>query len=124
MISLFKIPITIERDDGVGGYDAEGRWNDGTVSPFDTKGSIQPFRSGNTQIVLPEGVRAEDALIIYTKDPTIVTNQFDKVQADKTTIDGRVYEAFMSENWNRHGLTPDHFKTIFIREDLITNGKL
>ncbi len=124
MISLLqKISITIDRDSG-GSYDVEGRWTEGATTSFDTTGSIQPFRTGNTQTILPEGVRAEDALIIYTKDPIVVTNQFDKLQADKTTIDDRVYEAFMSENWNRHGLTPDHFKTIFLREDQMPNGSL
>lgn len=128
MLSLFKTStITITRDDGGGFWDDKGRWvNDPTPpAPFDIQCSIQPFRLSDTQTILPEGKEAGDALIVYTTTSLKTVQQIStKETADTTVIDGLSYEAFNVENWSRYGLSTDHFKVIFIRDDQATNGNL
>lgn len=117
--------LTVTRDDGAGYYDTSGRWVESTTSTFDIQCSIQPFKQGATQIVLPEGKTENDARVIFTKTNLKTVNQLQgKTKADTVVISGDVYEAFMDENWDLYNLRADHSRTIFIRQDQTTAGNL
>lgn len=121
---LNKIPLVIKRPLEEGYYQG-GKWFESVDGSFDIRCSIQPFRLGNTQTVLPEGVTANDAVFVFTQTEIRTVNQFSLTEADTTEIDSREYVAFNVENWSRHsGLTPNHFKVVFIRKDKLTKGKL
>ena len=129
MIKLLRTStLTITRDDdnNNGYWDAEGRWVDNpTPTVFDIDCNIQPFRMGEGQVILPEGVSSNDALVIRTKTALRTSEQVGKKKkADTTVIDGFTYEAFFDENWNRYGLKTDHHKVTFIRKDQNTGGSL
>jgi hypothetical protein len=79
---------------------------------------------GASQLILPEGKTTSDARIIRTTTSLKTSDQFGKELADTTVIDGNKYYAMAVEDWNLHGLSADHFKILFIREDQATNGGL
>lgn len=119
-----KSSITINRDDGGGFWDDEGRWSTTTPEVLTILCSIQPFKMGDNQFILPEGKSASDARIIRTTTSLKTSDQFSKKLADTTTIAGSTYYAMAVEDWNLHGLSTDHFKVLFIRDDQPTNGEL
>lgn len=124
--SLFKrATLTISRADGSGYYNNSGDWVDNTTSDFPIQCNIQPFRSGDTQVVLPEGITVNDALIIYTASLVQTSDQFSGTKADETLIDGKSYVAFNIENWTRNsGFRQAHYKVLFVRKDKLPNGGL
>lgn len=128
MSRLLKIyPLTFQRYDEVnGGYlDANNNYVSGGRTPVITEGNLQPYRMGTTQLTLPEGYKAEESLIYYTKTEIKTVEQFGKSEADETTIDGFEYVAHASGNWNRYsGLRLNHYKILLVRKDLPTNGGL
>ena len=119
--------LTITRDQGNEGYwDERGRWvaNSATTT-FSIQCNIQPFKMGKTEVVLPEGISAKDAIVVRTKTPLNTAEQLqDKRNADTTVFQGSVYEAFFDENWDLYGLKTDHHKVTFIRKDQETGGSL
>ena len=115
--------MTVSRAQG-GEYDTNRNYVDKAPKPFCTMSSIQPYKKGKDQVVLPEGIRSEDALVVWTKDELRVADQFNNLKADETTIDGREYVVFFVSNWNRHGLSVDHYEAIIIRKDKAPNGSL
>ena len=121
-----KSTLTIKRDDGGGFWDDKGRWTVDPTPPADLiiKCSIQPFKMGSNQFILPEGKTTTDARIIRTTTSLKTSDQFGDELADTTTIDGNTYYAMAVEDWNLHGLSTDHFTVLFIREDQPTNGEL
>lgn len=118
--------LEITRDTGDGYWDDKGRWvDDSTPLIFTIDGNSQPFRLGDKQVILPEGVSANDARVVRSKVLLNTSDQFgDKKKADTTVINGLVYEAFFVEDWNSYGLKTDHYKTTFIKKDLPSNGSL
>ena len=123
MLSLLRIPLTILRSQG-GEYDSNRNFVDKDPKSFCTMSSIQPYRKGKDQVVLPEGIRSEDVLVVWTKDELRVADQFKNLKADETTVDGREYVTFYVSNWNRHGLSIDHYEAILVRKDKAPNGSL
>jgi hypothetical protein len=122
-LSLLRIPIVITRVEK-GEWQEDGSFTEGVTTPINVKGSIQPYSPNNSQVVLPEGIRASDAVTIWTKTLIRTANQFSKTLADTTVIDGQEYLAIDVANWARHGLRLDHYEVVFIRKDLPTNGGL
>lgn len=123
MLSLLRSTITISRDDGTGEYSEEGRWVKAPLQIInDVKASIQPVKNGEAKSILPEGVRAMDAVFVYTKEVIKTVDQYGFTLADRTDIDGQTYIANNIANWFRHSLRPDHYKVIFIREEKLRNG--
>jgi hypothetical protein len=118
--------LTITRyTDSEAVYDpVTGRYDNSGISSttFDIKCSIQPFRLGDRELKLPDGITAEDARFVYTdpSNPIRTSSQYDKVIADTTVIEGIEYEAFDSSNWTGFGLRTDNYKVVFIRKDLTT----
>jgi hypothetical protein len=127
LLKLLKTStLTITRDNGGGFWDDKGRWTeDATPIDFDILCSIQPFKLGDIQKVLPEGITTNDAVIVRTKTSLKTSEQIGvKEKADTTNLDGFTYEAFFSENWSRFGLSTDHYKVTFLRKDQPSGGSL
>jgi hypothetical protein len=116
--------LVIKRDGGSGFWDEKGRWVTPTPVDITIQCSIQPFKMGANQLILPSGKTASDARIIRTTTSLNTSDQFSKELADTTTIEGQNYYAMAVENWNLSGLSTDHFKALFIRDDQTTNGGL
>lgn len=119
-----KSTLTISRDGGAGFWNDKGRWVSDPTADFTILCSIQPFKIGGNQLILPEGKTSSDARIIRTTTSLKTSDQFSKELADTTIISGVTYYAMAVEDWNLHGLSTDHFKVLFIRDDQPTNGEL
>lgn len=101
-----------------GYYDSNNMWVEGTTAkPITIEGSIQPFNKGNNQIDLPDGVRGDAAVFIYTKTKVRSQDDVNSYTADTTLIDGNLYECFYVEDWSRYNLKAVHYKAVFIRKD-------
>ena len=123
MISLLQTSsLNFERDGGSGYYNTAGDWVEGSTTTVETKGSLQPFKQGDNQTILPEGITANDTRIYYTVTQLKTGSQYIKQDADYTVIDGLEYEVFAVEDWSRYGLSVDHYKCILVRRDLNTGA--
>jgi len=123
---LQKFTLTINGDDGGGFWNDKGRWVEDPTPPaaLVIKCSIQPFKMGANQMILPEGKTTSDAKIVLTTTLLKTSDQFGKTLADTTVINGLRYYAKAVEDWTGHGLRTDHFKILFIRDDQATGGSL
>lgn len=125
MLRLMKTQtLTITRYETRGQQfdNTKGVYTDNVVNTtFDIEASIQPIRQGKVQNILPQGVTASDTVVVYTdKDNIIQTaDQFTKLPADTTVYKGLTFEAFNTEDWGGNGLRTDHYRVIFIRQDLM-----
>ena len=120
MTRLFNThTLTITRTQANTGYiDEDGNYVDGTTSNFDINCNIQPFRKGDTEMELPEGVRSEDVRVIYTK--TQLLNNIEQLnqEADTTVIDGLQYECHNVATWIGYQLrAAENYKVMFVRVD-------
>lgn len=120
MSLIGKTALTIYRKLPSSGYlDDDGNWIDNTadeVVPIVC--SLQPFRNGDQQLDLPDGIRSEDAYFIYTKTEILSADDRQPTQkADETEIKGVRYECFRVEDWTHYGLSTDHYKCVFIKKD-------
>lgn len=113
--------LTIQRRQAGGGYfDDNYQYIEPTPELIEIDCSVQPFRNGQSQIELPEGVRSSDARNVYTKTPILTNIEQQDQLPDITTIDGFEYECFNVENWSRYGLKVDHYRAVFIRKDKLS----
>jgi hypothetical protein len=90
----------------------------------DVKFSIQPFTKGSTQHVLPEGIKSDDARVLFTKFAMKQASQKTKLKADRVEIDDEIYVAFKVASWSTHGLLADHYEALAIREDILSQFNL
>jgi hypothetical protein len=117
--NIMTIPLTLLRDEG-GSWDEEsGKYIEGGTTEVPIECSIQPFGLGEKKLLLPEGVKSTDALIIFTTTPIKNTDQHSNTNADKTVVKGHTYVAFNVENWSFHGLESDHYKVLFLKDDVV-----
>jgi hypothetical protein len=86
--------------------------------------SIQPFSKGSTQHVLPEGIMANDAQVLFSDVAIKQASQKTKLKADRVEIDDETYVAFKVANWSRHGSRADHYESLFIREGILSQFNL
>ena len=96
--------LTIERRTaGAGFLDDDGNYIEPSVSEnINIRCSIQPFRNGDEQVELPEGVETDDAEFVYTQTLLLTNDEFTNQDADEALINGRRYECFRVENWSRY----------------------
>lgn len=115
---LNKTSLNVYRLSGSGGYqDANGNWVEGSETIVPIKCSLQPFRNGDSQRDLPEGIRSDEVYVVYTKTPILSADDRTKRKADEIEIQGVRFECFFAENWNWYGLNSDHYKAVFIKKD-------
>lgn len=95
---------------------ANGKFTKGTGTPLPTKGSLQPLRGSETNI-LPQGKSSSDFRWYYTKTELRSDNQHTKLPADECTINGTPFEVFRVEDWTGFSTYTDHYKCLLIRKE-------
>lgn len=116
-----KTKLTIERHTG-GERDANNKYYDFPPEYIEAVFSIQPFQKGSEQLILPDGIRASDAYVLYGTTPIkeVDNDSTPKTKADKVTIEGKSYVAHNVANWSFHGSRADHYESVFIKEEKLS----
>lgn len=112
---IFSIP-------GVSYRGSDSLWVEGTPSALKTIGSLQAFSRGKETLVLPEGLRSQDARVYYSKDTIPLLDEYTESKASSVTIDGKKFYAFDVEHNVGFGLVADHYKYYLLRKPLNTGG--
>ena len=109
------------------GYFSEttGQWVEADdLQPFKAKGSLQPFRSGNSllkqgtvQRITEQGYFSEDSRVFYTSTLLKTVSQFSGTKPDETTIDAHTYFVFSVKDWTTLGSTMGHYECLLVRND-------
>ena len=109
------------------GYFSEttGQWVEAdNLTAIKAKGSLQPFRSGNSllkqgivQRITERGYFSDDARVFYTDVLLKTVDQFTSTKADETTIDGHTYFVFSVKNWAIFQSSLDHYEYLLVRND-------
>lgn len=121
-MTIYRDQLTLLRDEG-DGYRVNGRWVAGSPTSIPIECNIQPVADSNESQVLPEGIRAYDAEMVFTKTLIKGVDQYGEKLADKTTIDDQLYIAESVKNYNRRGSsTIGHFAALFVRQDKLKAG--
>lgn len=105
-----EVIASFATDDGAGsgayavtrcaeGTRTDGLWQPGATSSVSIVASVQPL-DGDALKFLPEGVRAEDARLLFTTTPIIVEDG----RADVVTISGATYRFYLVEPWSLDGV--------------------
>lgn len=97
---------------------------EGTASTFTAIGSLQPFRRGDVTSVLPEGKKAEDAVVFYSNVELRSADPYDQTPPDTTVINGRTFEVFDVGNWSTTTILTNlrHYKTVLLGVEEGDNG--
>tara|TARA_R110000744_G_scaffold341723_2_gene446911 strand:+ start:128 stop:505 length:378 start_codon:yes stop_codon:yes gene_type:complete len=119
---IMRTPLTLERSTG-GELNSDNEYIDNTPVPVAGLFSIQPYKQGSREYQLPEGIKTSDALILLGVTPVKEADQFERTKADRVLIDSRYYIADNVANWARHGSNADHYTSIFIREDKLSQQR-
>lgn len=85
--------------------------------PVDLSCNIQPLSSGKTKVILPDGVRTDDVIILRTRTQLTIADQYDTEEGDEVEYKNIRYEIFKEEDWNGYGLQTDHYKYLMKRKD-------
>lgn len=100
-----------ESDTDDDGYEIEG-----SETPIEAIGSLQPLRSGEAQSITAKGVDTYAAYKYYTNTKLQTTDDIDRTSADTVMIDNRKYEVFDDGNWDKTVLrNVAHYKAILVR---------
>lgn len=124
---LNKTPITVYRrhtdDEGYLGED--GRWvYDVQEDAIPIRCSLQPYiREGNDKEYLPEGIKAEDSLYLFTKTEIFTSDDRLKKRADEVEVYGYRYQCIRVKNYTGFGLRTDHYECVFVRKDKLGGGQ-
>ncbi len=125
MIDLFNRSETVIRPTGEGYYDDDMNFiatNEGNVT-IDC--NIQPYKKGNTSLLLEDGFRSSDAKIVFSKQQLILADKKDDTLADEMIIDGDLYYLADMMDWTGQtlrtvSLIPEHYEGLFIRRDEVS----
>lgn len=93
----------------------DGDWVDGVATDFTIEANVQPYSKADEQNILPSGIEESDARTVYTKSSLRTVDIYDKVSADRTTIDGDEFIAFSVQPWR--GYSTKHDSVLFIKAD-------
>lgn len=117
---MFNTKLVIERHTGGSRNPVTKRYEDNPPELIEGYFSVQPFQKGSDQIILPDGIRSSDAYVLYGKTFIQEADQFLGIKADKVTISNRSYIAFNVANWTFAKSNVDHYESVFVREDKIS----
>jgi hypothetical protein len=81
-----------------------------TVSYIETQGSLQPFSKKQNRVGLAEGFREEDYLVYYTQSDLRAMEQFENLQPDTCTINGKQFKVTRKGDWSGFGLKVDNYE--------------
>lgn len=116
-MSLFdQVPLTFTRY-SQSTVDDYGSIVKGTTSTVETTGALQPYRAGDTTVLVPEGSNPRDIKIYYTKTLLKNADTIADTYADTCIISGRTYEVFDSGDWATNTSTLAHYKVVLVRKE-------
>lgn len=108
-----------EVDGALGYYDENMNWVAGTPIITEVVGNLQPYQTtSQMRLVLPDGVREEDAYYFYSKDLTVdlkPAKEVGRQLASRTVIDGEEFILDQKGNWSRQGTALRHRAYLLIR---------
>ncbi|QDP64752.1 MAG: hypothetical protein GOVbin2917_67 [Prokaryotic dsDNA virus sp.] len=87
--------------------------------PVDLHCNIQPLNSAKQKIILPDGVRTDDMLVLRTRTSLNIADHYGTEEGDEISYKNVRYEIFKEEDWNGYGLATDHYKYIMKRKDQV-----
>tara|TARA_R110000850_G_scaffold18853_7_gene57846 strand:- start:1357 stop:1731 length:375 start_codon:yes stop_codon:yes gene_type:complete len=82
-----------------------------------TEGSLQGYREGAEQSVLPAGIQVSDARLYYTSTLLKTADDEEQTSADITEIDGTTFKVFAVGDWKSTTILKRvaHYRIILIR---------
>jgi len=107
-LGSFSQPLVGERFNGVGTW-VKGEYTESASSPINFEASIQPT-SQKDMLTLPEGRRDRETYRLYTDFELKTADEVSKVNADRVTIMGKIYEIIQVGIW-RNNVIP-HYKAL------------
>lgn len=118
-----KQVLTIQRK-AAGYFNSNRDWVIPDAAPFDIKCDIQPLSIRMTkQIEAPNGYTLDSARYVSTMAVLNTMDDVTSTAADETTIGGRTFYVWTSDNWNDGPLSTDRFNDyIFIMKRLPNAG--
>lgn len=116
---IFNTKLTLERHTG-GKKDINNRYVDNPPEEIEGYFSVQPYKKGTKQMILPDGIKSEDAYITYGKTYVQPVDHFLGLKADRVKIKNKYYIADQCLDWTFPGSNADHYKTLFVREDTVS----
>lgn len=118
LATLLKEQIVPRIRKGDSGYNAAGKWVEGTEVQENIQGIIEPFQKSDQQFILPDGIVQNDARKLWTTEPMRTATDLGRHNADIILIDGVRYEAQAIAPWNNFTtLINQHYECLLIRED-------
>ena len=120
MIDLLRTTSTVlYRSSGSDRYlTDDGKWvESSTIEEIPIKCNIQPYQGGEEQRDLPDGIRLDEALSLFTKTKVIQADDRSKVESDEIEIEGVRYECFGVKKFVGFGLISDNYECLFIKKD-------
>lgn len=110
-----RINLTIQRR-SKGGY-VGGRWVDGATEDVVIVANVQPVEKSTDTRMLPEALRSQATLKVYSKNPIRELKQGDLGwDADRFLWEGEWYEVMKTINYKMGVL--DHYKAVCKRVEL------
>lgn len=97
VLSFASTYTVVRQDKGV--YDANGKFVPAPTTTISVLASVQPLRGKDLQN-LPEGLRNEDLLKVYTTTELRVAGDY---APDAIMVDGQAYEVQTVERWGEFG---------------------
>lgn len=87
------------------------------VTSVDLHCNIQPFNTAKSKIILPDGVRTDDIIVLRTRTQLTIADHYKEEEGSLIEYKGIRYEIFMEKDWSSYGLASDHFEYLFKRQD-------
>lgn len=115
-----------------GGSWVNGVWvtdTEGTIGTIPFTGTEEPYRQGDTSLILPEGVDSNRAMILFTSEPLKTHSSVGATLADKIYLvnpeenpDAEVYVVRDVEDWRVNSgfeLLISQFEYLCIRDNFV-----
>jgi len=96
---------TFEVKRRVGGSFTKGRWTEGSLTSLpDYVGVIHPSKANDIITYLPEGVRQNASLTVYSSQELRLNSGLDDgIESDVIVWQGELYEVQFSKKWEQYG---------------------
>lgn len=92
-----------------GGIDAAGNYIEGSTTPLQIEGSVQPTPANELKS-LPEGRRNKESYTVFTTTQLFTVRESENIKADRLTLFARTFEIVFVANW-QNNIIP-HYEAI------------
>jgi len=90
----------------------KGKYVAGATNNFDIEAAVIPI-SGKELVLLPEGERTKEMIVIYSDVELLTVNEKDFKKADRLSWRGKDYEIHKVEDWTKTDLP--HYRIIAMK---------